>query len=127
MRDRKLLVGRKQIDKLSGKVDRSGYTLVPINLHYIGGRIKCEIGLAKGKKQHDKRDTERERDGRREVAQAMKTNQPSKSCKKPSAIDCPQYSTVTPITPIRKLFIRTVMGIVERNITARFQNAALKK
>ncbi|MBC7501804.1 MAG: SsrA-binding protein, partial [Herminiimonas sp.] len=46
--------------------------LVPLNLHYLKGRIKCEIGLAKGKKQHDKRDTERERDGQREVAAAMK-------------------------------------------------------
>ncbi|HEU4374313.1 MAG TPA: SsrA-binding protein, partial [Telluria sp.] len=45
-----------------------------LNLHFKGGRIKCEIGLAKGKKQHDKRATEKERDGKREVASAMKTH-----------------------------------------------------
>ncbi|MDP9109330.1 MAG: SsrA-binding protein SmpB [Pseudomonadota bacterium] len=71
-RTRKLLLHAAEIKKLIGKVDRSGYTLVPINLHYLRGRIKCEIGLAKGKKQHDKRDAERERDGQREVAAAMK-------------------------------------------------------
>jgi SsrA-binding protein len=71
-RTRKLLLHAAEIKKMIGKVDRSGYTLVPINLHYLRGRIKCEIGLAKGKKQHDKRDAERERDGQREVAAAMK-------------------------------------------------------
>lgn len=71
-RTRKLLLHAAEIKKLIEKVDRSGYTLVPLNLHYLKGRIKCEIGLAKGKKQHDKRDTERERDGQREVAAAMK-------------------------------------------------------
>ena len=71
-RTRKLLLHAAEIKKMIGKVDRSGYTLVPINLHYLCGRIKCEIGLAKGKKQHDKRDAERERDGQREVAAAMK-------------------------------------------------------
>ncbi len=72
VRTRKLLLHAEEIKKLLGKVERSGYTLVPINLHYLHGRIKCEIGLAKGKKQHDKRATERERDGQREVAAAMK-------------------------------------------------------
>lgn len=72
LRTRKLLLHRDQIDKLIGKVERAGYTMVPLNLHYKGGRVKCEIGLAKGKKQHDKRATERERDGKREVATAMK-------------------------------------------------------
>ena len=71
-RTRKLLLHAAEIKKMIGKVDRSGYTLVPINLHYLRGRIKCEVGLAKGKKQHDKRDAERERDGQREVAAAMK-------------------------------------------------------
>jgi SsrA-binding protein len=47
---------------------------VPLNLHFKGGRVKCEVGLAKGKKQHDKRDTERDRDAKREVEKAMKTN-----------------------------------------------------
>ncbi len=72
LRTRKLLLHRDQIDKLIGKVERAGYTMVPLNLHFKGGRVKCEIGLAKGKKQHDKRATERERDGKREVASAMK-------------------------------------------------------
>lgn len=74
MRTRKLLLHRAEMDKLIGKVERSGYTLVPLNLHYKGGRVKCEIGLAKGKKQHDKRATEKERDAKREVASAMKQN-----------------------------------------------------
>ena len=71
-RTRKLLLHAAEIEKLISKVDRSGYTLVPLNLHYLKGRIKCEIGLAKGKKQHDKRAAERDRDGQREVAAAMK-------------------------------------------------------
>ena len=74
IRTRKLLLHRAEVDKLIGKVERSGYTLVPLNLHFKGGRVKCEIGLAKGKKQHDKRATEKERDGKREVAAAMKTH-----------------------------------------------------
>ncbi|EGF32018.1 SsrA-binding protein SmpB [Actimicrobium sp. CCC2.4] len=73
-RTRKLLLHAAEIKKMIIKVERSGYTLVPINLHYVGGRIKLEVGLAKGKKQHDKRATERDRDGQREVAQAMKTH-----------------------------------------------------
>ncbi|AKU20762.1 SsrA-binding protein SmpB [Massilia sp. MB5] len=72
VRTRKLLLHRQEIDKLIGKVERAGYTLVPLNLHYKGGRVKCEIGLAKGKKQHDKRATEKERDGNREIQSAMK-------------------------------------------------------
>ena len=74
VRTRKLLLHRTEMDKLIGKVERSGFTLVPLNLHYKGGRVKCEIGLAKGKKQHDKRAAERDRDGAREVQAAMKTN-----------------------------------------------------
>jgi len=72
VRTRKLLLHRQEIDKLIGKVERAGYTLVPLNLHYKGGRVKCEIGLAKGKKQHDKRAAEKDRDGAREVQAAMK-------------------------------------------------------
>ncbi|AYM76195.1 SsrA-binding protein SmpB [Janthinobacterium lividum] len=74
VRTRKLLLHRAEMDKLIGKVERSGYTLVPLNLHYKGGRVKCEIGLAKGKKQHDKRAAERDRDGAREVQAAMKSH-----------------------------------------------------
>ncbi|WP_025915443.1 SsrA-binding protein SmpB [Herminiimonas sp. CN] len=74
LRTRKLLLNAAEISKLIGKVERSGYTLVPINLHFVRGRVKCEIGLAKGKKQHDKRDTERARDWQREQQQIMKTH-----------------------------------------------------
>jgi SsrA-binding protein len=72
LRTRKLLLHKAEIEKLVGKVERSGYTLLPLNLHFKGGRVKCEIGLAKGKKQHDKRATEKDRDAKREVSQAMK-------------------------------------------------------
>ena len=74
LRTRKLLLKAEEIKRLIGKVERAGYTLVPLNLHYQRGRIKCEIGLAKGKKQHDKRDTERDRDAKREIDRAMKQN-----------------------------------------------------
>ena len=74
VRTRKLLLRSEEISKLIGKVERAGYTMVPLNLHYTRGRIKCEIGLAKGKKQHDKRDTERTRDAQREIDKAMKQN-----------------------------------------------------
>ena len=55
-----------------GKVEQKGYTLVPLNLHWKNGRIKCEIALAKGKAEHDKRDTIKDREGKREVERAMK-------------------------------------------------------
>jgi SsrA-binding protein len=71
-RTRKLLLHAAEISKLIGKVERAGYTLVPLNLHYSKGRIKLEIGLAKGKKQHDKRAAEKEREWKREQAQLMK-------------------------------------------------------
>lgn len=74
VRTRKLLLKAEEIKRLIGKVERSGYTLVPLNMHYQRGRIKCEIGLAKGKKQHDKRDTERSKDAQREIARVMKQN-----------------------------------------------------
>ncbi len=72
VRTRKLLLHESEISKLIIKVQRAGYTLMPLNMHFKGGRVKLEIGLAKGKKQHDKRDTERERDASREAQQAMK-------------------------------------------------------
>jgi SsrA-binding protein len=65
-RTRKLLMHREEISRLIGKVERAGYTLTPLNLHYKNGRIKLEIGLAKGKKQHDKRATIKEREWNRE-------------------------------------------------------------
>ena len=71
-RTRKLLLHEAEINKLIVKVQRAGYTLMPLDLHFKNGRIKLNIGLAKGKKQHDKRATEKERDSRREAQQAMK-------------------------------------------------------
>lgn len=71
-RTRKLLLHDHQIMKLIGKVERAGYALVPLDLHYARGRIKLEIGLAKGKKQHDKRGDEQEKDSKREAQRAMK-------------------------------------------------------
>ncbi|HRC60055.1 MAG: SsrA-binding protein SmpB [Propionivibrio sp.] len=72
IRTRKLLLHENQINKLIGQVERAGYTLVPLNLHFTRGRIKLEIGLAKGKKQHDKRESEKERDWDREKARLMR-------------------------------------------------------
>ena len=71
-RTRKLLLHAKQISKLIGLVERAGYTLMPLDLHYQKGRIKVEIGLAKGKKQHDKREAEKERDWNREKQLLMR-------------------------------------------------------
>ena len=65
IRTRKLLLHANEIGKLIGKVERAGYTLVPIDLHFVRGRIKLEIGLAKGKKQHDKRESEKEKEWER--------------------------------------------------------------
>ncbi|MDR1311851.1 MAG: SsrA-binding protein SmpB [Burkholderiaceae bacterium] len=73
-RTRKLLLHHTEISKLIGKVERAGYTMVPLNLHLSKGRIKCEIGLAKGKKQYDKRETLKERDWQREQQKVMKQN-----------------------------------------------------
>ena len=72
IRTRKLLLHENQINKLIGQVERAGYTLVPLNLHFTRGRINLEIGLAKGKKQHDKRESEKERDWDREKARLMR-------------------------------------------------------
>lgn len=72
VRTRKLLLHAEQINKLIGKVERAGYTLVPLDLHYVKGRVKLEIGLAKGKRQHDKRESEKEREWVREKGQIMK-------------------------------------------------------
>lgn len=72
-RTRKLLLTRRQIDHLVGAVERRGYTLVPLDLHWKDGRAKLEIGLAKGKKQHDKRATEKDRDWQRNRNRIMKS------------------------------------------------------
>ena len=71
-RTRKLLLHKKEIARLIGKVERAGYTLVPIALHYLKGRIKLEIGLAKGKKLHDKREDEKKKDWDREKQRLMR-------------------------------------------------------
>jgi SsrA-binding protein len=72
VRTKKLLLHAEEIQRLIGKVEQKGYTLVPINLHWKNGRVKCEFALAKGKDTHDKRSTIKEREGKREVERAMK-------------------------------------------------------
>ena len=71
-RTRKLLLHRAEIDHLVGAVERAGYTLVPLELYWKAGRAKLKIGLAKGKKQHDKRATEKDRDWQRDKARVMR-------------------------------------------------------
>ncbi|MBC7945995.1 MAG: SsrA-binding protein SmpB [Burkholderiales bacterium] len=72
VRTRKLLLHAEEISKLIGKVERAGYTLVPLDLHYTRGKIKLEIGLAKGKKQHDKRESEKARGWQREKQRLLR-------------------------------------------------------
>lgn len=72
VRTRKLLLHAREIGKLIGKVERAGYALVPLNMHFAKGRVKLEIGLAKGKKQFDKRESEKERDWVREKARIIR-------------------------------------------------------
>jgi SsrA-binding protein len=71
-RTRKLLLKAEEIRKLIGKVERAGYALVPLDLHYSKGRIKLEIGLAKGKKQYEKRATEETKDWKRQQQRLLK-------------------------------------------------------
>jgi SsrA-binding protein len=71
-RTKKLLMHREEIRRLIGKVEQKGYTLVPLNLHWKNGRVKCDVGLGRGKAEHDKRDTIKEREGKREVERALK-------------------------------------------------------
>ena len=71
-RTRKLLLHRKEIDRLVGAVDRQGYTVVPTAMYWSRGKAKVEIGLAKGKRQHDKRKTEKDRDWERQKSRIMK-------------------------------------------------------
>jgi SsrA-binding protein len=71
-RTRKLLLHAQEISKLIGSVERSGYALIPLNFHYKGGRIKLEIGLAKGKKQHDKRESKKAQEWQREKQRLLK-------------------------------------------------------
>ena len=71
-RSRKLLLQRYELDRLVGAVERKGFTLVPLNLHWSKGRAKLEFGLAKGKKQHDKRATSKDRDWQRQKERILK-------------------------------------------------------
>ncbi|MGL5805128.1 MAG: SsrA-binding protein SmpB [Xenococcaceae cyanobacterium] len=71
-RTRKLLLKRKEINKLIGQVEQKGLTLIPLKMYFKGGWIKVSIGLGKGKKLHDKRETMKRRDDQREMARAMK-------------------------------------------------------
>lgn len=72
VRTRKLLLHAREIARLIGKVERAGFALVPLDMHFSKGRVKLEIGLAKGKKQFDKRETEKKRDWEREKARLMR-------------------------------------------------------
>ncbi len=71
-RTRKLLMHRNEIDRLIGQVERKGYTLVPLSLYWKHGRVKLNIGLAKGKKSHDKRASDKEKDWKRDKERIMK-------------------------------------------------------
>ncbi len=73
VRTKKLLLHKEEIRRLSIKVEQKGYTLVPLNLHWKDGKVKCEIALAKGKAEHDKRNTIKDREGKREVERVMKS------------------------------------------------------
>ena len=73
-RTRKLLLHRLELDRLIGAVERKGYTLIPLNLHWTHGRAKLDIGLAKGKKQYDKRATQKDRDWQRQKARILKSS-----------------------------------------------------
>jgi SsrA-binding protein len=77
-RTKKLLMHKAEIRRLIGKVEQRGYTLVPLNLHYKDGRVKVELALAKGKAEHDKRDTEKKRDWEREKGRLMRQKVSSK-------------------------------------------------
>jgi SsrA-binding protein len=72
VRDKKLLLNRRELNKLIGAVERKGYTLIPLSMYWKNGRAKLEIGLAKGKQLHDKRAATKERDVKREMARVMK-------------------------------------------------------
>jgi SsrA-binding protein len=72
IRSRKLLMNRRELDHLVGAVERRGYTLVPLELYWVKGRAKLQVGLAKGKQQHDKRATDKDRDWERDRARLMR-------------------------------------------------------
>lgn len=71
-RTRKLLLHREEIDKIIGAIERKGYTLVPLTMYWKNNHVKLDLGVARGKQEHDKRDSERERDWQREKQRAMR-------------------------------------------------------
>ena len=73
-RSRKLLLHRKEIDQLVGAVERKGYTLVPTAMYWKGNKVKVEVGLARGKQEHDKRDTAKQRDWQIEKQRTMRSH-----------------------------------------------------
>ena len=73
-RKRKLLMHRKEIDRLVGAVDRKGYTVLPVKLYWKKGRAKIEVGLAKGKQMHDKRASQKDRDWQRDKSRVLKSD-----------------------------------------------------
>lgn len=72
IRTRKLLLHAREISRLAGAADREGYTLVPLNMHWRHGRAKLDIGLAKGKKNYDKRETKKQQDWKRQKERLLK-------------------------------------------------------
>ena len=74
LRTRKLLLNRAELDALVAAVDRKGYTLIPLELYWKNGRAKLKLGVAKGKAEHDKRNTEKDRDWKREKSRVLKTS-----------------------------------------------------
>ena len=74
IRTRKLLMHKTEIERLIGKVERAGYALVPLDLHYLKGRVKLSVGRAKGKKEHDKRQAEKDREWGREKQRLLRQN-----------------------------------------------------
>ena len=75
VRTRKLLLHAEEIKRLIGKVERAGYTLIPLDMHYKTGRVKLEIGLANGKKLHDKRESEKQKEWKREKQRLIRSKQ----------------------------------------------------
>ena len=72
IRTRKLLLNRRELDHLVGASEREGYTLIPLELYWVRGKAKLSVGLGKGKKQHDKRSTEKDRDWQRDKSRIMR-------------------------------------------------------
>ena len=74
LRERKLLMHRREIMKLHGLISQKGYTLVPLKLYFVGSRLKMELGLCRGKKLYDKRDTEAKKEASREIERSFRSN-----------------------------------------------------